>query len=764
MNAVTKKGYDTAEAQKQEDDLDRWRFASEIVEVVLATPPDWSARIGIFGKWGEGKSTVLRFAESMLREKGSVVFTFSPWAIQNWNDLWEDFGNHLSEALDAAGIPFDHSWTKGLKASGKWLESTGVGHLAESAAALWGKDKLYNAAFGALSRWLKYDGDQIRAIREKLGGQRLVVLIDDLDRCAPELIPQLLLSLRELLDLPGFTFLLAFDDEIVAQALTEKNPAWVEGANFLEKILDFRFHLPAVTEAQKERLTLRAMATYCSFVPTESTKQIQDLLPSNPRKLKSLIRSLAALEPQLTRHDPDELNWVDVWLAQMLRLESYRFFERLLKDESLENETGPFHLAVRRRSRNKNNKGDEVDENENVRLLMKEVGIDNPALVARLIQLIVATRSRASIRFRYMCELAVRPHAVTWKEFRLFRATWDMGRRPVVLTDWISQHAKTRAVSPEDVEDELFEAILGKRGELLIAASGSKSIDELESQLRQAGALLEMMEQLLLDLGKLTAPRFRKEYGQFAHWIGFRKNPADQLQREREEGLLLRLLSSASDELSAEILEVVLPDSWDFDMGDGTLDMRKALREKCEAIVAPKAAKEALGFMVRDGAIRSLTEQGRFPAVKYCLFNPLSPIWKTKLRDELLGLIGKGRDNQVILTNVRDLLDLIISGLDRGIDSIGTREISALLSDEEFVRILWETVTSRGIQYRMQITFIRARQSLINNGAPETSLPLTEELKARLDEEARKNTASPDPGDPKPGVSAPAETDDPPVM
>ena len=59
MSAPTTSGYDAAQAQWEEDDLDRWRFAAEIVEVVLATPSDWSVRIGIFGKWGEGKSTVL---------------------------------------------------------------------------------------------------------------------------------------------------------------------------------------------------------------------------------------------------------------------------------------------------------------------------------------------------------------------------------------------------------------------------------------------------------------------------------------------------------------------------------------------------------------------------------------------------------------------------------------------------------------------------------------------------------------------------------
>lgn len=69
MSATPTTGYDAAQARQQEDDLDRWRFAAEIVEVVLATPSDWSVRIGIFGKWGEGKTTVLRFTEKILKEK-----------------------------------------------------------------------------------------------------------------------------------------------------------------------------------------------------------------------------------------------------------------------------------------------------------------------------------------------------------------------------------------------------------------------------------------------------------------------------------------------------------------------------------------------------------------------------------------------------------------------------------------------------------------------------------------------------------------------
>jgi hypothetical protein len=282
---------------------------------------------------------------------------------------------------------------------------------------------------------------------------------------------------------------------------------------------------------------------------------------------------------------------------------------------------------------------------------------------------------------------------------------------------------------------------MGKRATLLSAAAESKSVEEQDSHLVEAGALLQMMEQVLLDLGKLTPERFGKLFDQCSHWIGFRKNKTDLRQRKLEEKLILKLLSSASAEQSLGIYEQVLPDRWDFDMGDGTLPMRKALRTKCDKLVAPKAAEEAIGFMTREGAIHSLTEQGRFTGVKHCLFRRRSPIWTSNLRNTLLATIRKGRTDPTIYLNVRDFFDLIVYGLERGIDSIGPRDVSSLLSDDKFVSTLWRTVTSRTIQYRLQMTFIQARQALIRAGAAESSLPLPEELQARLDEEASKQKA-----------------------
>src|SRR5262249_18513938 len=144
MSSSPKAGFDAAQVRREQDDLNRWRFASEIVDVISATPPEWSVRIGIFGKWGEGKTTVLRFAEQMLKDRQNIVFDFSPWAIQDWHNLWDSFGGSLVDALSKANIDVGASFKKTAKEIGSWLEKKGGKQIAETTALILGKDKLYN--------------------------------------------------------------------------------------------------------------------------------------------------------------------------------------------------------------------------------------------------------------------------------------------------------------------------------------------------------------------------------------------------------------------------------------------------------------------------------------------------------------------------------------------------------------------------------------------------------------------------------------------
>ena len=78
-------GYD---APAEVDLLGRDPLARTIAEVVRNTPPDYGVRIGVFGEWGSGKSSVLEFVEQILDANEHVVVRFSPWGITDRGELW----------------------------------------------------------------------------------------------------------------------------------------------------------------------------------------------------------------------------------------------------------------------------------------------------------------------------------------------------------------------------------------------------------------------------------------------------------------------------------------------------------------------------------------------------------------------------------------------------------------------------------------------------------------------------------------------------
>src|ERR1035441_8003958 len=77
MNLQTK-SFESPVSLMSEDLLGRWRLAKDVYAVVSETPKDWSCRIGIYGKWGEGKTSLLRFVETQAQADGLISFWINP--------------------------------------------------------------------------------------------------------------------------------------------------------------------------------------------------------------------------------------------------------------------------------------------------------------------------------------------------------------------------------------------------------------------------------------------------------------------------------------------------------------------------------------------------------------------------------------------------------------------------------------------------------------------------------------------------------------
>lgn len=68
---VKNKSPDDPVSLKMQDSLGRWQFAQEIVELIDGASSWPSSRIGIYGSWGTGKTSILGFIGTILEEKGS---------------------------------------------------------------------------------------------------------------------------------------------------------------------------------------------------------------------------------------------------------------------------------------------------------------------------------------------------------------------------------------------------------------------------------------------------------------------------------------------------------------------------------------------------------------------------------------------------------------------------------------------------------------------------------------------------------------------
>jgi formylglycine-generating enzyme required for sulfatase activity len=136
-----------------------------------------------------------------------------------------------------------------------------VNLLKGTAKAITGEDE--QAVAEAFRREVQsYRREQLRSL-EQFEGQfralldqyvvrhegRLIVFVDDLDRCLPEKTIEILEAIKLFLDVPGCIFLLGIDHEAVQEAVQTRYQGEVKGRQYLEKIIQLPFLLPPIDAA-----------------------------------------------------------------------------------------------------------------------------------------------------------------------------------------------------------------------------------------------------------------------------------------------------------------------------------------------------------------------------------------------------------------------------------------------------------------------------------------------------------------------------------
>lgn len=317
---------DTPSTNPSEDMFGHAPFARTLAKAIRGYQGSDGIVLALYAPWGAGKSTVLAYVQHELEQgqeaQRPVVVPFNPWWFSGQEGLAKTFLGQLQAVLPAKYAGFNAVGEK----------------LAEFAEALGGVTDLASAAFGipiggkvieAGAKLLRSKPKDVPALKKALADllrqekKRVLVIIDDIDRLSPDEIRQLFTVIKALADFPFVTYLLAFDREVAAAAISEQTG--LPGERYLEKIIQVPFELPrpdriALRQALFKKLDqVIASSQPRSFDATYWANVYHlglDPLITVPRDVVRLGNVLSVTYPAVV----DEVNPVDFIAIETLRL------------------------------------------------------------------------------------------------------------------------------------------------------------------------------------------------------------------------------------------------------------------------------------------------------------------------------------------------------------------------------------------------------------------------------------------------------------
>lgn len=232
------------------DHFQRAPFAKRIAETLISRPSSDSIVVGLYGKWGEGKSTVLNFIRQSLAEEPDkvAVLNFNPWRFSDETQLLVNFFGELAGIINQNLLTDRQRVIKGFGSYvAPLIPSFSLGPVSAD----------ISKSLEALLKMAQPEVDEQRQRIEQLiveSSKRVVVIIDDIDRLEKTQIQAVFRLVKLTADFKQTAYLLAFDDAMVARAIGEVFTSGTEedaggrtllaGQNFLEKIIQVPLRLP----------------------------------------------------------------------------------------------------------------------------------------------------------------------------------------------------------------------------------------------------------------------------------------------------------------------------------------------------------------------------------------------------------------------------------------------------------------------------------------------------------------------------------------
>jgi len=246
--------------------------------------------IGIFGDWGSGKSSLMEMCiDELSKDKNTLCLKFNGWLFEGYEDaktaLIGTILDRISEEKTLQGKAKDlliklyrntdklKLASKGIKYGIDFLLTGGVGSIADivigniltkvkdSVGELSEQKvkEILNKEFQSeeLRKNIKTFQDDFTELLKETKINRLVVFIDELDRCNPDTILDTLEAIRLFLFTKNTSFIIGADERHVIYSVRKKYSK-IEGnqidigKEYLEKLIQYPIRIPQLSSKEVE--------------------------------------------------------------------------------------------------------------------------------------------------------------------------------------------------------------------------------------------------------------------------------------------------------------------------------------------------------------------------------------------------------------------------------------------------------------------------------------------------------------------------------
>jgi uncharacterized protein YjbI with pentapeptide repeats/energy-coupling factor transporter ATP-binding protein EcfA2 len=295
--------------------LDFNLYRNAIVNIVKTSHPKFT--IGIFGEWGAGKTTLINSVDNALQTDKNLITV----RLEAWRYKWEQFPIASLLKSIAYALPAEKQF-EDLK---KKLETSAINFLKNTADILTSIISKYASEeyeisqemFDTFKKELNskiqliaeldrdtvyFDGfeeikKEIKNLRLENPALRIIVYVDDLDKCSPKKALELLEIIRVFQDVEGFIFIIGIShDMLIKLSNIEINQKSNEGEHYIKNLIQVPIALPKWSNQDTVKLVrdfIKKGMIHDKFkdIVDKNIELISVAIDNNPREIKRFLNN-----------------------------------------------------------------------------------------------------------------------------------------------------------------------------------------------------------------------------------------------------------------------------------------------------------------------------------------------------------------------------------------------------------------------------------------------------------------------------------------